>query len=108
MRRHGTRPRQRGGIATLFAVTLPLVAGMVGLALEFAVLFQRQAQLQQVADAVALMAAQQLNGTSGGISQTLARAYSLTADRPLRGVGPIVFSSGGRGVGRAPARPRGG
>lgn len=105
MKRPAATRRQRGGIATLFALALPLVAGMAGLALELAMAFQRQGQLQQAADMIALAAAQKLDGTAGGIDAALQLAGVLAYNRPLRGIGSITFNPAALTFASAPGGP---
>ncbi|XLZ68431.1 pilus assembly protein TadG-related protein [Massilia sp. SR12] len=105
MRRPAAARRQRGGIATMFALALPLVAGMAGLALELAMAFQRQGQLQQAADMSALAAAQQLDGTAAGIDHAVQLATDLAFNRPVRGLGRIVFNPAALRFASAPGGP---
>lgn len=60
-------PRQRGVFAVLFAIMLPVMLGMVGLAIDLAMMYARGNELQAVADATALAAARALDGTQAGI-----------------------------------------
>lgn len=90
MRARGT---QGGAIAIIAALSLPVLVGVCGLALELSLAFQRQAQLQQLADTVALSAAQQLDGTAAGITAAHARALAAAIGREVRGVGNIVLST---------------
>jgi len=87
------RRRERGSILMLTAFMLPLAIGVCGLALELSMAFQRQSQLQQVADAVALSAAQQLDGTAAGIGSAGIAATGVAFDRRVRGVGRVVLDT---------------
>jgi len=75
----GTRPRQRGAIAILFALMLALLLGFVGLALDLGRLYNRELELQAVANVAALAAARQLNGTAAGVASAISQAASRTA-----------------------------
>lgn len=61
-------PRQRGVFGVLFAIMLPVMLGMVGLAIDLAMMYARGNELQAVADATALAAARALDGTQTGIT----------------------------------------
>lgn len=88
------KPRcaQGGAIAIIAVLLLPVLVGACGLALELSLAFQRQAQLQQLADSVALSAAQQLDGTAAGIDTAYSRAVAAMNDREVRGVGTFLLS----------------
>lgn len=60
-------PRQRGVFGVLFAIMLPVMLAMVGLAIDLAMMYSRGNELQAVADATALAAARALDGTQAGI-----------------------------------------
>ncbi|NYE58988.1 Flp pilus assembly protein TadG [Duganella sp. 1224] len=74
-----SRPRQRGVIAILCCVMALGMLAMVGMALDLAMLYNRKAELQALADATALAAARELNGTADGV----ANAVSAAADTAL-------------------------
>lgn len=105
MKRPAPVRRERGGITTMFALALPVVAGMVGLALELSIAFQRQGQLQQMADALALVSAQQLNGTAAGVTSALTQATAFASTRPLRGGSSIAFNAAALSFASAPGGP---
>lgn len=60
--------QQRGVFGVLFAIVLPVMLGMVGLAIDLAVMYARGNELQSVADGIALAAARELDGTASGLS----------------------------------------
>jgi len=99
------RRRERGSILMLTAFMLPLAIGVCGLALELSMAFQRQSQLQQVADAVALSAAQQLDGTAAGITSAGIAAAGVSFDRRVRGVGRVVLDTAVLSFAAAPTGP---
>jgi hypothetical protein len=73
--RHARRARRQGGVLIiLFALTLPVLLCLAGMALDLALLFQRRVQLQNMADSVALAAARSLNGTPAGVNAAVAQA----------------------------------
>ncbi|WP_371868907.1 pilus assembly protein TadG-related protein [Duganella lactea] len=67
-------PRQRGVIALLLGATLLGMLAVLGLALDLAQLYNRKAELQIMADAAAIAAARELNGTASGIDNAVAAA----------------------------------
>ncbi|HEY0588137.1 MAG TPA: pilus assembly protein TadG-related protein [Pseudoduganella sp.] len=100
------RQRQRGSILMLTAFVLPLAVGVCGLALELSMAFQRQSQLQQIADALALSAAQQLDGTAAGISAAASSADAVLSNRRVRGVaGRIMLNTAVLSFAAAPSGP---
>jgi Flp pilus assembly protein TadG len=72
-------PRQRGGIAIIFGVLLIVMIGMAALALDLARIYNRKAELQNVAQAAAMAAAAELNGTAAGIGSAVSRAQTVAA-----------------------------
>ena len=70
------RGRARGAVVVVFALLLVVLLGFVGMALDLGRLYNRKAELQNVADAAALAAARELNGSASGISKALAQAMS--------------------------------
>ncbi len=66
----------------MFACLLIVLLGFMGLALDLARLYSRQAKLQNGADSVALAAARELNGTPQGIGAALAKALASNPAAP--------------------------
>lgn len=60
--------RQRGAFAVMTAVLIVVLLAFCGLAMETSRLYNRKAELQTAADAIALAAAAKLNGTTEGIA----------------------------------------
>lgn len=71
-----TRQRlsQRGAFIIAFALLLVVLIGFTGIAIDIAQIYNRKAELQNVADGAALAAARELNGTGAGILNAAARA----------------------------------
>lgn len=84
------RRRQRGAIAVMFVVMLVGVMGMIGLALDLALVYNRKAELQALADATALAAARSLNGEVAGITNALTQA-TLVANNHTYQYGKLPF-----------------
>lgn len=70
----GLPARQRGAIAIMTAMGLVVIIGFLALALDLSQLYNRRIELQNAADAVALAAAHELNGSSQGITNALQHA----------------------------------
>lgn len=67
---------QRGAVAIMFAASLIVIMAVFGMALDLTRLYNRKAELQNVADAAALAAAHELDGTAAGLANAMARAKS--------------------------------
>jgi Flp pilus assembly protein TadG len=95
MGKHAGRRRQRGGFAVVFAATVVLLLAALGMALDLGRIYNRRAELQAVADAAALAAARQLNGTAAGVSNALLQASNAaSALRYQYNQLPIAWSDG--------------
>ena len=70
----GNSLAQGGTIIVMFACVLLVLLGFAGLAIEVGQLLNRRAEVQTMADAAALAAARQLNGTAAGVSAAVAAA----------------------------------
>ncbi|SEN09514.1 Flp pilus assembly protein TadG [Duganella sp. CF517] len=66
--------RQRGAIAIVFCLMLAVLIGFIGVALDLSRVYNRRIELQGIANAAALAAAGQLNGTTSGIDNALLKA----------------------------------
>lgn len=99
------RKHERGALLVMTALVLPLAIGVCGLALELSMAFQRQSQLQQVADTVALSAAQQLDGSASGIVMAGSAASVVVANRQVRGVGRVWLNTAVLSFAAGPGRP---
>lgn len=69
---------ERGSAATTLVIALPVMIGIMGLAIDLGHVYARQAELQQVADALVLAAAAKLDGTKDGVQAALKAANDLT------------------------------
>ncbi len=61
----------------MFAMMLVTIIGFTGMALDLAQLYNRKAELQNIADSAALAAAQGLNGTAAGVTAAVAQASAI-------------------------------
>nr|WP_315392466.1 pilus assembly protein TadG-related protein [uncultured Duganella sp.] len=71
--------RQCGAIALIFALMLTVLIGFIGMALDLSRVYNRQLELQAIANVAALAAARQLNGTSSGVANAMAEAAVATS-----------------------------
>lgn len=78
--------KQDGVLTYLFALTLPVVLCMAGMALDLALLYQRRVQLQNLADSAALAAARSLNGTTAGVNAAALQASTIATEQKFAGV----------------------
>jgi len=74
--------RQRGVIAIMFAGGLVVIVGFFALALDLSRVYNRKMELQNVADATALAAAVELNGTRQGVVNALEKASERLTGSP--------------------------
>jgi Flp pilus assembly protein TadG len=93
---------QNGGVLLYFTIMIPVIIGMIGLALEGGQYFHLNSELQQLADAAALAGAAELDGTSDAITRATSKAETLLSNDPhwsnvaqagLQIVDPPVFYS---------------
>jgi Flp pilus assembly protein TadG len=74
---------QRGAVGIMTVVLLPVIFGFFALALDLARIYNRKVEMQNVADVIALAAANELNGTANGVTKALAQASSrLSLGKP--------------------------
>lgn len=73
--------RETGAIAIMTAVLLPVIFGFFMLALDLSRIYNRKAEMETLADAVAIAAAKKLDGTTAGINAALAAAKGVVEDQ---------------------------
>lgn len=71
---------ERGAFAVMTAALALLILGFCGFALDLSRSYNRKVELQTIADAMALAAAAQLNGTAQGIDNALSAASKVSSD----------------------------
>ncbi|UVW26844.1 pilus assembly protein TadG-related protein [Massilia sp. H6] len=79
-RQHRACHRQQGAIAVMAAGCLLLMLAVCGIALDIAQVYNRNMELQSLADAAALAAASQLDGTQQGVSNALDKARDVVEE----------------------------
>lgn len=103
-----TRPgQQHGAFGVLYAIILPVMLGMVGLAIDLSVLYARGHELQAIADGAALAAARALDGTPEGLAKAKENARLTAKNAQYRFLRPetIDWSSSALSVGASPDGP---
>lgn len=83
--------RQRGTIGMMFIAALLVMFGFFGLALDLSQVYNRKMEMQTVADAVAVAAALELNGTTQGVATALQRASERFFTLPGTTVGGVSY-----------------
>jgi Flp pilus assembly protein TadG len=83
---HFSRPpsrrlrRQRGAVAVIVSAMLIVLLGVCGMAIDLGFMYNRRVELQNLADATALAAASELDGSPAGVTRALARAAGVAAN----------------------------
>lgn len=108
--RQGLFPRrgmsERGVTAIVFLLMLIAMMGFVGMALDLGRVYNRKVELQHVADAAALAAARELNGTSAGVTAAITRASTVVAQWTFQyGQKNITWSDSALQFGAGPSGP---
>jgi Flp pilus assembly protein TadG len=75
-----TRRAERGVAAVVFVIVVPVLLGLIGLAVDLGRLYARRTELQGMADEVALAAASKLDGTTLGIRNARIAAIAVQKD----------------------------
>lgn len=83
---------QRGAFGVLYAIMLPVMLGMIGLAVDLGIMYARGHELQAVADGAALAAARALNGTTDGIAAAKNQARRTAIKAQYRFLNAETFS----------------
>ncbi|MFL6671777.1 MAG: pilus assembly protein TadG-related protein [Massilia sp.] len=97
--------RQQGTIAIMSFAILTVMLGFCGLALDLSRTYNRKVEMQKVAEAVALAAARELNGTTDGVAAALVAAANITANFHYQYEKiPVTWSDQAIRFSRSPAR----
>jgi hypothetical protein len=75
-----TRRAERGVAAVVFVMAASVLLGFIGLAVDLGRLYVRKAELREIADAAALGAAGQLDGTYAGVGKAFNAAKAVVRD----------------------------
>ncbi len=71
-----------GGVLIYFTVMLPVIVGMIGLALEGGQFHHLNSDLQELADAASLAGAAELDGANDAITRAIDKATNLLSNDP--------------------------
>lgn len=82
---HCSQARQRGVLSMLFALLLPVLLCVIGMALDLSLLYQQKSRLQNLADAAALAAARSLDGTAAGVDTAADQARIVAEQQSYQG-----------------------
>lgn len=95
------RSRQRGAFGVLYAIILPVMLGMVGLAIDLSMVYARGHEMQAIADSAALAAARALDGTPEGLAEAklIAAKVARTAEYRFLNAETIEWSPAALSVG---------
>ncbi len=84
--------QQRGAFGVVFALVLPVLLGLMGLAIDVSVMYARGHELQTFANSTALAAARELDGTQKGLDAALDRAEVLSQKNSYRFLNERMFN----------------
>ena len=96
---------QRGVFAPMSAAFLMLIFTLCAMALGLSQMYNRKIELQAVADAVALAAARELDGTEEGVTRALQKAATTATRFHYNYRQPIVWSNDAIKFGNSPTGP---
>lgn len=103
-RRYAGGKREGGSIAVMSALSLIIMLGVCGFALTISQLYNRQAEMQTLADAAALAAARQLDGTPAGITRATDAAQAAADELKFQyNNNDIMWSAAAIKFGSSPA-----
>ena len=83
-RAYRTPSRERGAFALMVPAVLMVILGFCALALDLGQAYNRKTELQGIAQAVALAAARELNGTAAGVTASLLKAGETASRLKVR------------------------
>jgi hypothetical protein len=99
-----SQPRaQRGAVAVIVAAMLVVLLGVCGLAIDLGAMYNRRVEMQDLADAAALAAAGELDGTSAGVTRALSRAAAVAASFHYEYVRGVTWDAAAIRFGTQPA-----
>lgn len=72
--------KQHGAVAIMVAISLIMLISVCGMSIDLSRLYNRKAELQGLAEAAALAAAKQLDGTAEGVTRAVNAAANIAGD----------------------------
>ena len=96
---------QRGALIVMFALTLVVMLGFTGLALDLAQVYNRKTELQNLADGAALAAANALDGSVAGLARAQLQAQTAAAGRKYAYSAAVAWDDAALTFSSAPDSP---
>lgn len=96
------RRAQRGAVAVMVVAMLFVILATCAMAIDLGLMYNRRVELQNLADATALSAAAQLDGTEDGIDRAVASAATVAATFHYNYVQPVTWSNTALQFGKSP------
>ncbi len=102
-----TTPRhhQRGAVAIMFGLSVVVLFGFMGLALDLSQTYDRKTELQNASDAAALAGARELNGTTAGINLAVSKAKAVALLNKFKYSTDVALVDAGITFGYSPDTP---
>jgi hypothetical protein len=98
-------PRQRGGVAIMFGLTLVVVLAAGGMAIDLGHLYVVKSELQNAADSAALAGAKEIDLSTAGVNAAAAKAISYAAQNKYNFSTALVITNADISFGSDPDGP---
>jgi hypothetical protein len=95
---------QRGAVGIMVACMIVVILGVCGMAIDLGFMYNRRVEMQNLADAAALAAAAELDGTPAGVTRAINNANSVAGNFRYSYTQAITWSSAALRFGTSPAR----
>jgi len=104
-RRRRARPAraQHGAVAVIVAAMVVVILGVCGMAIDLGLMYNRRVEMQNLADAAALAAAGELDGTAAGVTRAMASAATVANTFKYRYTQSVTWSDAALKFGSDPA-----
>ncbi len=96
------RQRQRGAVAIVLGLSIFALFGLMALAVDLGRTYVVRTELQNAADAAALAGAKELNQTTAGVTNAVARAISMAAQNSANFGTPVAITIANISAGTCP------
>lgn len=104
---HASVRRRRGSVSVMYSILLIPIIGFAGLAIDLSFSYTRRTEMQSVADAAALAAARELNGTLGGVTAAATQAADIAARHKYSLGKTVVWTASALRFSDSPDKPDG-
>lgn len=88
----------------MVAATILVILGVCGMAIDLGFMYNRRVELQNLADATALAAAIELDGTAAGVAKARSSAASIAAAYRYAYIQPVTWKDDALRFGSSPAK----